>query len=108
MILKKFSGLPLRPAQRAAELLPQDQRWCSLCHQSVLKNAWGAHIQSKNHRLAQKKLNKMKQISLSLWEKHRGAPLEMESARERDFEKEFSRYQQNQRIREEEALKQLW
>eukprot|EP00796_Vickermania_ingenoplastis_P005938 gene5938-4247_t len=108
MILKKFAGAPMRTAQRAAELLPADQRWCTLCHVSVLKKAWPEHLQSRGHRLANRKMNKMKRLSLTMWERHRGAPLEEASPREADFEAELARYQRQQKTREEEFLRQLW
>lgn len=108
MILKKFPGLPLRPSQRAAELLPPNQRWCVLCHQPVLKNAWESHKQSRTHRLAYKKLNKLKHLSLSLWERHRGASVDTESNREKDFEAEFAEYRRSQQLREEEHFREMW
>lgn len=64
------------------------------------------HVQTRNHRLNQKKVRKMREIYLSEWEKHRGAPLDMESSGESSFQREFHRFQRDQRSREEEYSRQ--
>jgi hypothetical protein len=108
MNTKKYIGRQLRPSQLAAELLPPDQLWCTVCHQAVEKKRFGEHAQTPGHRLGRKKLNKLKYISMNMWEKHRGAPLEQESAREGSIEAEFARYQADQRRREQLSIEAAW
>lgn len=105
---KKYIGRQLRPSQLAAELLPHDQMWCTVCHQAVEKKRFGEHRQTPAHRLGSKKLNKMKYVSLNMWEKHRGAPLDQESAHEGTITEEFARYQADQRRREETSVQAAW
>lgn len=105
---KKYVGRQLRPSQLAAELLPHDQLWCTVCHQAVEKKSFDEHKQSLGHRLGRKKLNKMKYVSMSMWERHRGAPLDQESAHEGTIEQEFARYQADQRRREQMSVEAAW
>ncbi|KPA83220.1 hypothetical protein ABB37_02903 [Leptomonas pyrrhocoris] len=105
---KKYIGRQLRPSQLAAELLPPDQLWCTVCHQAVEKKRFGEHAQTLGHRLGKRKLNKLKYISLSMWEEHRGAPLDQESAHEGGIAEEFARYQADQRRREQLSVEAAW
>lgn len=66
------------------------------------------HLQSKQHRLAKTKLKTLTDMSLSLWERHRGAPLNQESAHEGDFQDEFAKYQKHQQRREEALIRESW
>ncbi|KAH9579748.1 hypothetical protein LSM04_000687 [Trypanosoma melophagium] len=100
---KGYIGRQLRPSQLARELLPQDQTWCVTCHVAVLKKNWMQHRETRSHRLAAVKLRKMKQLSLDMWSKHRGAPLQEESAHEASMEVEFERFRAEQRQREKIA-----
>lgn len=105
---KKYIGRQLRPSQLAAELLPPDQKWCTVCHQAVEKKRFGEHAQTSGHRLGQKKLNKLRYLSLSMWEKHRGAPLDQESGHEGTIQEEFARYQADQQRREQLSVQEAW
>lgn len=106
--MKKYIGRQLRPSQLAAELLPPDQMWCRVCHQAVDKVRFREHAETLGHRLGQKKMRKLKCVSLSMWEKHRGAPLDQESAHEGGIEAEFARYQADQRRREQISVEAAW
>ncbi|KAK7201070.1 hypothetical protein NESM_000167000 [Novymonas esmeraldas] len=108
MSLKKYIGRQLRPSQLAAELLPPDQMWCTVCHQAVERQRFHEHAATTGHRLGRKKMNKLKYLSLNMWERHRGAPLEEESAHEGTMEDEFSRYQADQRRREQTSVAAAW
>ncbi|CAD2218110.1 hypothetical protein AGDE_01717 [Angomonas deanei] len=108
MNTKKYIGRQLRPSQLAAELLPRDERWCTVCHQSVLVTNLAAHNRSLQHRLGHKKMNKLKNLSLSMWEQHRGAPMEEESRNDASVEMEFQKYRQDQKRREQAQLRDKW
>ncbi|KAG8341122.1 hypothetical protein TRVL_08050 [Trypanosoma vivax] len=98
---KNYIGRQLRPSQLARDLLdPSDQLWCSTCHIAVQKARWEQHRSSRAHTLAYGKLQKMKQLSLDMWEKHRKAPLQEESSHTADVEAEFERFRAQQRERE--------
>ncbi|KEG14658.1 hypothetical protein DQ04_00361200 [Trypanosoma grayi] len=97
---KGYIGRQLRPSQLARELLPADQTWCATCHVAVLKKSWMEHRGSRSHRLASRKLQRMKHLSLDMWANHRGAPLHEESAHEGSMESEFARFRAEQRQRE--------
>ncbi|CCW61628.1 unnamed protein product [Phytomonas sp. EM1] len=104
MNFKGYIGRQLRPSQLAAALLPADQRWCAVCHQAVPKPHFAAHRALPSHRRAVKKINKLKGLSLAMWEEHRGAPLREESAREAEITREFAHFRQDQQRRERAAL----
>ncbi|KAG5497949.1 hypothetical protein GH5_02743 [Leishmania sp. Ghana 2012 LV757] len=106
--MKKYIGRQLRPSQLAAELLPPDQMWCRVCHQAVDRQRFREHATTLSHRLGRKKMTKLKCISLNMWEKHRGASLDRESAHEGNIEKEFSDYQADQRRREKTLVEAAW
>ncbi|CAG9578420.1 conserved hypothetical protein [Leishmania major strain Friedlin] len=106
--MKKYIGRQLRPSQLAAELLPPDQMWCTVCHQAVERRRFREHAAMLGHRLGRKKLNKLKYVSLSMWERHRGASLDNESAHEGSIEQEFACYQADQRRREQVSVAAAW
>ncbi|CCW68076.1 unnamed protein product [Phytomonas sp. Hart1] len=104
MKFKNYIGRQLRPSQLAAELLPADQQWCALCHQAIPKKFLAAHQQLSSHRQAARKINKLKGLSLMMWEAHRGAPLSEESAKETDIAREFEHFRKDQQRRERAEL----
>ncbi|KAG5498686.1 hypothetical protein JKF63_02973 [Porcisia hertigi] len=106
--MKKYIGRQLRPSQLAAELLPPDQMWCTVCHQAVERKRFKEHAAMRSHQLGRKKLNKLKYLSLNMWEKHRGAALHDESAHEGSIEEEFRRHQADQRRREQMSVEAAW
>lgn len=101
---RKFIGRSLRPSQLAAELLPADQRWCSLCHQAFPTKYFAEHQQSYAHRLARRKQSKLMGLSLNMWEDHRRSPLSEESGREEDVAAEFAHFRRDQARRERASL----
>ncbi|ESL08418.1 hypothetical protein TRSC58_03879 [Trypanosoma rangeli SC58] len=105
---KGYIGRQLRPSQLARELLPADQTWCATCHLAVLKKNWPDHRALRSHRLASSKMQKMKQLSLDMWARHRAAPLQEESAHEKGIEAEFERFRNDQRKREGIAHASPW
>ncbi|KPI86162.1 hypothetical protein ABL78_4784 [Leptomonas seymouri] len=105
---KKYIGRQLRPSQLAAELLPPNEMWCTVCHQAVEKKRFGEHVQMLSHRLGKKKLSKLKCISMNMWERHRGAPLDQESMHEGTIADELARYQADQRRREKLSVEAAW
>ncbi|EPY30929.1 hypothetical protein STCU_02538 [Strigomonas culicis] len=104
---KKYIGRQLRPSQLAKEILPADSRWCTACHKSILKKEYSLHAQTLGHRLAVRKLNKMKGISLSMWEKHRGASMDEESKRAAFVEAEYTHFRADQKRREEMEVQKV-
>ncbi|KAG5472405.1 hypothetical protein LSCM1_03804 [Leishmania martiniquensis] len=106
--MKKYIGRQLRPSQLAAELLPPDQMWCAVCHQAIDRQRFREHAATLGHRLGRKKMTKLKYISLNMWERHRGASLDCESAHEGSIDEEFARYQADQRRREKTLVEAAW
>ncbi|CAM40332.1 conserved hypothetical protein [Leishmania braziliensis MHOM/BR/75/M2904] len=106
--MKKYIGRQLRPSQLAAELLPPDQMWCTVCHQAVERQRFREHAAMLCHRLGRKKMKKLKCVSLNMWERHRGAALDHESAHEGNIEHEFEHYQADQRRREQMLVETAW
>lgn len=104
---KKYIGRQLRPSQLAKEVLPADMRWCTACHQSILKQNYLQHTESLAHRLSVRKLNKMKGVSLSMWEKHRGASMHEESKNDAFVEAEYSHFRADQKRREQMEVQKL-
>ncbi|RNF04128.1 uncharacterized protein Tco025E_08009 [Trypanosoma conorhini] len=105
---KGYIGRQLRPSQLARELLPADQTWCATCHLALLKKNWPEHRASRSHRLASSKMQKMKQLSLDMWARHRAAPLQEESAHAEDIEAEFERFRNEQKGREQMVRASSW
>lgn len=96
-----FRGTVMKPAQLAKTLLPADKNWCSVCHRVIEKKYWEGHIQSRNHLGARRKLNSLKELSLSMWESHRKAPIHESNVQaEASIALEFEDYKRTQLERE--------
>lgn len=108
MQFKKFLGRQLPNSQVAAELLPSEWVWCRVCQKAYEKKLFNEHLHGKPHKMAVRKLNKLKTLSLSAWEQHRGAPLDQDSRRTDDIALQFRHFREDQAKREAAAKKDFW
>jgi hypothetical protein len=91
----------MKPAALANTLLDKDKLWCKVCHQVVEKRYWESHKQKRQHTSAINNLNRMKKLSLDMWEAHRGAPVNESNVESEEYiGREFEEFKKSQRLRE--------
>jgi hypothetical protein len=102
LLANPLKGKFVKPALLAKALLPSDKTWCNVCHRVIEKKYWDGHLQSRIHLHGRRKMRNLKQLSLSMWESHRGAPAnESNLESEAEIAREFDQFKKTQIAREQ-------